>query len=99
MDSQERYRRRQRKIKRSKRIIQAAGLQGGTIYERHRRKIEQNDGYLAKHGTLLHYARGTKKPSQKTRDRSSFQGTNNWSKKDTVQLQKMQNDLLENSPI
>ena len=38
MDAKERYQRRQRKIKQRKRIIEMAGLQGGTLYERHRQK-------------------------------------------------------------
>lgn len=95
MDARERYARRQRKIKQRKRAIEAAGLRGGTLYERHRKKITENDGYLAKHGTLLHYANGTNRPSQKTRDRNSYSGTTNWNKKDLAQIQEMEEDLKE----
>ena len=95
MDAKERYQRRQRKIKQRKRIIEMAGLQGGPLYERHRQKIEAHDGYLTKHGTLLHFAKGTKKPTQKTRDRNSYQGTNNWSHKDLARLQNMEDNLQE----
>ena len=49
MDARERYRRRQRKIEQRKRVIETSGLRGGTLYERHRKKITANDGYLAKH--------------------------------------------------
>ena len=95
MTAQERHRRRNKKIKQRKRVIEAAGLRGGTLYERHREKIEANDGYLAKHGTLLHYAQGTKKPSQKTRDRNSYSGTNNWQRKDLARMENMREDLQE----
>lgn len=59
------------------------------------KKIEAHDGYLTKHGTLLHFAKGTKKPTQKTRDRNSYQGTNNWSHKDLARLQNMEDNLQE----
>ena len=53
---------------------------------------------MAKHGTLLHYARGSKRPSQKTRKRNSHSGTENWCHKDIAQFDDMEdqmNDLYE----
>ena len=95
MTASERRYRRHKKIQSRQRIINQSGLRGGTLYEKHREKIQENNGYLAKHGTVLHYANGTKRPTQKTRDRDSFAGTNNWQKKDSAQLQSMDEDLKE----
>ena len=91
----ERRYRRYKKIRSRQRVIDQSGLQGGTLYERHREKIQKNNGYLAKHGSLLHYARGTNPPTKKTRDRKSFSGTNNWKSKDKARIEAMDADLLE----
>ena len=98
MDTAERRRRRYKKIQQRQRIIDQSGLRGGTLYERHRQKITKNNGYLAKHGSVLHYAQGNNGASNKTRDRQSWSGTNNWSAKDQAQIEKMQEDLEESLP-
>lgn len=95
MTAAERRRRRFRKIKQRERIIAASGLQQGSLYDRHKEKIETNTGYLAKHGTILHYAKGTKPVSQKTRNKKSYSGTENWSHKDRQRLDDMQDNLDE----
>lgn len=84
---------REKKINKNKKILENGDFQGGTLYEKHRKKIEEKGyGYMAKHGTLLHFARGTKRASQKVRDRKAWSGTENWSHKD---LKKM-NSLNDN---
>ena len=40
---------------------------------------------FAKHGTLLHYAQGST-ITEKTRDKSGYAGTNNWSYRDKKQI-------------
>lgn len=95
MTTAERRKRRYQKIRKRQRIIEQSGLREGLLYERHRDKIQRNNGYLSKHGTLLHFAKGTKRPTQKTRNRKSFTGTNNWNKKDIAQLQDMDDELKE----
>ena len=94
MDRAERRKRRALKIKKREDILKASGFRGGSLFEKHRNKIEDNGpGYMAKHGNLLHYARGTNPVSQKVRDRDSYNGTNNWRARDIRQLDSM--DYLE----
>lgn len=95
MNMAERRARRYKKIKQRERILSASGLAGGTLYEKHREKIKHSHGYLSKHGTLLHYAQGTNRRSQKTRNRKSHQGTENWSYKDKIRIQDMKQQLKE----
>lgn len=95
MNMAERRARRYKKIKQRERILNASGLAGGVLYEKHREKIKHSRGYIAKHGTLLHYAQGTNRRSQKTRDRKSHQGTENWSYKDKIRIQDMRQQVKE----
>ena len=95
MTSSERRYRRYKKIRARQQIIDQSGLRGGRLYEKHREKIEKHNGYLSKHGSLLHYARGNNPPSKKTRDRKSYSGTNNWKPKDKAQLESMAADIFE----
>ena len=94
---EERRNLRDKKIKKRKEILKNGGFQGGSLYDKHVNKIEQNGlGYMSKHGTLLHFARGTDKCSQKVRDRNSYNGTENWSWKDLKQINSMNDDLKDN---
>lgn len=86
---------RDKKIAKRKRIIEAGGLQGGSLYEKHRDKIEKNSGYLDKHGTILHYGCGTKHTQGKVRDRNSYDGTNNWKHRDIKQMDDMDQQMNE----
>lgn len=95
MTKSERRYRRHKKIQARQRVVEQSGLRGGTLYERHRQKIQRNKGYFSKHGSLLHFANGTKPPSQKTRNRDSYAGTNNWKKKDMAALESMKDDMKE----
>ena len=80
----ERRKRRFKKIKQRSEILKQSGFQGGSLYEKHETKIRENGhGYMSKHGTLIHFARGTEwRRGTKTRNRNSWLGTENWSPKD-----------------
>lgn len=79
----ERRKRRIKKIKQRSEILKQSGFQGGSLYEKHEKKIRENGtGYMSKHGTLLHYAHGMNRGRCKVRDRNGYDGTNNWKYKD-----------------
>lgn len=87
---------RNKKIKIREDILNSGGFNDGVLYEKQRTKIEKNgSGYMSKSGTLLHYAKGTKPASQKTRNRNSYDGTNNWSAHDKRQIDSMNEAELE----
>ena len=94
MDRAERRKRRESKIKQREEIIKISGLKQGTVYRIHREKLEEKGpGYMSKHGTLLHYANGTKFTLGKVRKRNSWTGTNNWKARDIKQMNSM--DAME----
>jgi len=81
---------RETKIQKRESILKSGGFKEGTLYEKHREKVkEKGSGYMAKHGTLLHFAKGTNPNSQKTRDRDSYNGTTNWGPRDTKSIDSM----------
>ena len=87
---EERRQLRQSKIKQREEIIKQNGYKDGSLYTKHADKIkEKGPGYMSKHGTLLHYANGTNKVSQKVRDRNSYNGTTNWKPNDIRQMDSM----------
>lgn len=78
---------RKNKIKKRESILKNGGEKNGTLYEKHINKVRNNGGgYMAKHGTLLHYANGTNSVSKKTRNRNSYDGTENWSYNDSKKI-------------
>ncbi len=81
-------------IERRKEILKATGYKQGLLYEKHVEKIKASDGYMAKHGTLLHYAQGST-ITEKTRDKSGYAGTNNWSYRDKKQIVSCTEQLSE----
>ena len=85
MNRQERREVRSIKIKKRERLLEKLGLQYGSIYEKHRKKIRKSKGYMAKHGTFLHYAQRRKR-SVNVREKNSYNGTNNWSHRDRKQI-------------
>lgn len=87
--SDRRYRARQ-KIKQRKRIIDSFGLQGGLVYERHRRKITQSLGYMRK-GNVSHYA--AVRPPRKTRSRNRYGHVVTHSRHDRVSIDRMDDQL------
>lgn len=78
---------RQKKIDERMKLFKIKSCEG-TLFEKHVNKIDSNGGgYMAKHGTVLHYAQGTKHYSGvKTRSRKSYNGTENWSHKDRKRM-------------
>lgn len=92
------YRRKQKKriINKCKEMLKHSNFQGGTLYEKHVKKIEENGfGYMSKHGTKIHYIHGNKYTHGKVRDRNSWSGTNNWNIKDIRQFNSMNGDMFD----
>ena len=52
-----------RKLKQRERLMKAFGLQQGTLYERHRKKISRSLGYM-RDGNVRHFV--SVRPSRKT---------------------------------
>ena len=57
-----------RKMRRRSEMMRAHGQQGGLIYERHRKKIDQSLGYM-RDGNVSHYVSVGFRPKTKDRDR------------------------------
>ena len=57
-----------RKMRRRREMMQAHGQQGGLLYEKHRRKIDQSLGYM-RDGNVSHYVSVGFRPKTKDRDR------------------------------
>lgn len=81
-----------RKLVQRKRILQARGLQGGTIYEKHRRKINRSLGYIAT-GNVSHFA--SVKRSIKTRLRDHYGAVYKPSKHVHTQLDHQHDQLID----
>ena len=96
----ERRNRRFKKIKQRSEILKQSGFQGGSLYEKHEQKIRDNgNGYMSKHGTLLHYACGNERGRGKVRDRNSYNGTNHWNHKDQrrmIDMSEQEKEYKEN---
>lgn len=93
---EDRRRFRKNKIKQRENILKYGGSNGGTLYEKHIKKIEEKGtGFMAKHGTLLHYASGTHRGMGKVRDRNSYNGTNHWNHNDRKQIDSMNNQMQD----
>ena len=69
MNRRERRDRTFRKILHRKNLMRKLGLQGGTIFERHRDKILSSAGYM-RTGNVSHYV--AVKPTRKTRKRGRY---------------------------
>ena len=69
MNRSERRARTYRKILHRKNLMKKMGLQGGTIYERHREKIKSSAGYM-RSGNVSHYV--AVRPTRKTRKRGCY---------------------------
>lgn len=69
MNRSERRDRTFRKILHRKNLMKKLGLQGGTIYERHRDKIMSSAGYM-RTGNVSHYV--AVRPTRKTRKRGRY---------------------------
>lgn len=72
MERDERRSRARSAVKRRERLLKALGLQGGTIYERHRQKVSRSGGYM-RDGNVSHYAAIVPTAKKvKTRSRRQF---------------------------
>ena len=91
-DRAERRRLTRAKIDRRKKLLRAHGLQGGLLYEKHRRKIERSAGYL-RDGNTAHYAAVGFRP--KTRDRNRYGAVRILSKRDKIRMERLTRQLRE----
>lgn len=90
MDRGVRRKRTQRKVMKRKALIQMLGLQAGSVYEKHRKKVCISPGYMAT-GNVSHYV--AVRPSRKTRRRNRYGHVYNPSVRDGRQLQSMQESV------
>ena len=88
MDRGIRRKRTQRKVMKRKALIQMLGLQAGSVYEKHRKKVCASPGYMAT-GNVSHYV--AVKPCRKTRKRNRYGRVFTPSIRDARQLQSMHN--------
>jgi hypothetical protein len=58
------------KMEKNKRLAKELGLQGGSVYEKHREKINKSFGYTKKSGNITHYVAAGNKP--KTNNKKSY---------------------------
>lgn len=93
MDRGERRRRAEVKMKRNEKILRDFGYRGGTIYERHIAKVEESLGYTRKHGNITHYAQVGF--GEKTTNRNSYDGVNNYSPRDQRNIDKANIQIKE----
>ena len=91
-DRAERRRLARVKIDRRKKLLREHGLQGGLLYEKHRRKIERSAGYL-RDGNAAHHAAVGFRP--KTRDRSRCGAVRILSKRDKIRTERLIRQLRE----
>lgn len=68
-----------RKLKQREQLIKNFGLKGGSLYQKHRRKIKKSNGYLTS-GNVSHYI--NVHPARKVRDRERYGRSEDWSASD-----------------
>ena len=84
------------KIERRRKLMKAYGQQGGTVYEKHRDKIDRSAGYL-RDGNVTHYvAVGFR---QKTRDRNRYGKVRFLSRRDRVSEEKQLQQMREENRL
>lgn len=90
MDRGVRRKRTQRKVMKRKALLQMLGLQAGSVYEKHRKKVCTSPGYMAA-GNVSHYV--AVRPSRKTRKRNRYGHVYDPSVRDARQLQSLQESV------
>lgn len=90
MDRGVRRKRTQRKVMKRKALIQMLGLQVGSVYEKHRKKVCISPGHMAT-GNVSHYV--AVRPSRKTRKRNRYGHVYDPSVRDARQLQSLQESV------
>lgn len=82
-----------KKIQKRIRMIKELGEQGGTLFEKHLKKIHKSGGYMSKHGNYTHYG---KKSHHGPKTRSNNYGpAEQWSHKDKQQIDDMDQQLKD----
>ena len=84
MDRAERRRRTENKVKQREQLMSDLGMQQGTVYKRHREKIQESSGYM-RDGNVSHFVAcgyGTKTKNKNKRYGSKY----NYSHHDAMQL-------------
>lgn len=81
---------RNKKIEQRLKIRKELGAPGGTIYEKHNQKIDENGGgYMAKHGTLKHYSKASHY-GRKTTARDKYGKVTDYKRLDQQRLDEME---------
>ena len=84
-----------KKIKKRLSTIKELGFNDGSLYEKHKNKIEENGGgYMSKSGTLMHYAKGSKR-TLKTNNKGNYGPAKLYKKHDMQELLDMKDQLDE----
>ena len=85
MNAAERRYRMECKLKHRRNLLKALGLQGGTLYERHRDKINHSIGYM-RDGNVSHYVScGFRKRTKNSAKHRTYGSRYNYSKHDVIQ--------------
>lgn len=92
MDRGLRRQRTQRKVMKRKALTRMLGLQGGSVYEKHRKKVCASPGYMAS-GNVSHFV--AVKPTHKTRKPNRYGHVFEPSIRDARQLQSLK-DAIHN---
>lgn len=86
---------RNKKIQKRLTTLEELGTRGGLIYEKHIKKISENGGgYMSKHGTLMHYSKGSHS-ALKTRNKNGYGSSERWSRHDKRQLDSFKSKINE----
>lgn len=88
----ERRRNTRRKLNKRKKMMKDLGLQGGTLYEKHVKKVEKSAGYMRK-GHVSHFVQCGF--NEKTRDRNRYGKSENWKHAEKQRIDSMDNQMLD----
>lgn len=95
MNRSERRYRTECKILHRANIMKWLGLQGGTLYEKHRKKIKNSLGYM-RDGNVSHYVQcGFSKKTKNSSKRRTYGSSYNYSKHDLIQISKENRGYIE----
>ena len=92
MSRDERRQRTALKLKKRQRLMAMLGLQGGCVYEKHRKKIGRSIGYM-RTGNVSHFV--STKPPIKTRSRDRYGRVFTPPASDAVRLDSMDDQLAQ----
>lgn len=92
MSRDDRRQRTSLKLKKRKRLMALLGLQGGSVYEKHREKIGRSIGYM-RTGNVSHFV--STKPRRKTRSRDRYGCVFTPPVRDVVRIDRMNDQLTQ----